>query len=260
MGYKANGRIIDKVSNKINSFAKKIYKNLPWVLVVDYMQAVSMAQIVNPALKKYRNCFSNKDVYIVGGGETVKLFDPKKRSNDVYIGINRAFRDERYEFDFLFAQDQFSEGFEEFIGYRGDKCTKLLAIVPKNTYYKMNTIGLEGRFEQYVLASRTMKDIPYDISIEPFADLCGTGFSAIQFAIYGNAKSINLIGFDCTVGDIFCSENKLHNFAYQLPSWYLIKNHAKQLGVLERFCTINPVGLKGLFKDIYSGFPIDKVG
>lgn len=92
--------------------------------ICDYNRAMIMASSINRDLEKYKGINRGKDVYIVGGGPSVKDFPAQKKENDVYIGINRAFKDERFEFDYLFAQDQLPEGFDEFLGYRGKKCKK----------------------------------------------------------------------------------------------------------------------------------------
>ena len=94
-----------------------------------------------------------------------------------------------------------------------------------------------------------MKTVPIDISLEPFADLRGTVFSALQFAVYTNPDNIYLVGIDCSSGNIYNNSND--NYKYQMEGWEMMKKALKNMGAYDKIISINPVGLKGLFNDIY---------
>ena len=242
---KSAGKIGDKVKRILKAPAKRMCD-----YINDYTRAMIMASVVNKGLEKYKGIHRGKNVYIVGGGPSVKDFNHKKTKDDIYIGINRAFKDERLEFDFLFAQDQLPEGFDDFINYRGNDCKKMLAIIPSNESFRIKEYGIRGDYERYVLASRRMKEVPFDISIEPLADLRGTVFSVLQFAVYTNPRNIYLVGIDCSQGNVY--NNNSDNYKYQFEGWEIIKKALIDLGSYDKVISVNPVGLKGYFKDIYT--------
>lgn len=242
-------RVINGIKWKMLGLARKIKLAMPNRYICDYTRSLLFALSINRELEKYKGIYKGKDIYIIGGGPTVKKFEPKQSSNSIYIGINRAYKDERIHFDYLFAQDQLTEGLQEFLNYRGNECKKLLAIIPYNTYPRIKEYEVDGQYERYVLASRKLRPLPYDISIEPFADLQGTVFSAIQFAIYTNPEHIFLVGFDCSAGNIY-NKNTSDQYQYQLKGWKILKESLEKMGVVDKIISINPVGLKGMFQDV----------
>ena len=215
----------------------------------DYNKAMIMASVINKELKKYKGINRGKDIYIVGGGPSVKNFEYEKKDSDVFIGINRAFKDERFEFDYLFVQDQLPEGFDDFLKYRGGECKKFMGIICQNVSFGIQDYKLQGEYERYVLASRVMKTVPIDITLEPFADLKGTAFSALQFAIYTDPQRIFLVGMDCDNRRNVYNKNE-DDYRYQFEGWEKMKIAMTDMGVCDRVYSINPVGLKGMFKDI----------
>ena len=216
--------------------------------ICDYNRAMIMASVINKNLEKYKGVNKGKDVYIIGGGPSVKKFAHDKTDNDVYIGINRAFKDDRFDFDYLFAQDQFKEGFDEMLSYRGKECKKLLGIVTNDKSYRINEYCIQEDYERYVLACRRHKEIPVDISLEPFADLMGTVFSVLQFAVYTNPDRILLVGIDCNSEANIYNNGDNETYEYQLRGWEMMKEHLIKIGSYEKVFSINPVGLKGTFQ------------
>ena len=243
--------LFERVKAKLHSIHEKIVLNIPSRKICDYNRAMIMAMEINKSFQKYKGINYGKDVYIVGGGPTVSLFLPPESDKSVYIGINRAFKDERIQFDYLFAQDHLTEGFDDFINYRGQLCTKFLAVIPENIYFRIRDYEVRGEYERYVLASRRMEPLPYDISIEPVADLRGTVFSAIQFAVYTNPDHIYLVGFDCSQGNIYNKDDK-YKYDYQLAGWKMLKQSLNNMGALSKIVVINPVGLKGTFNEVFT--------
>lgn len=242
---------IKKIKRKIVITAEETRHKLPVRRYIGIRKANKLSAEINKNLIKYKNLYEGQDVYIIGGGATEKIFTPVK--NGIYIGVNRAFKDTRISFDYLFAQDQFYEGMDEFLAYRANDCKKFLAIIPYKTTIQINEnelIPYEG--ERYVLSYDKMIDIPNDITKQPFSDLRGTGFSAVQFALYTNPRHIYLVGFDCTTGDVFAKANRKHNFSYQVESWKIVKRYAERIGKDDCIISVNPVGLKSLFQDVYS--------
>lgn len=220
--------------------------------IIDVIKANDLAIRYNNIFQDYRGLYEGKDVFIVGCGPSEKYFNPTLDENRIYIGINRAFRDNRFSFDYLFAQDQMEEGMGEFLSYRDSCCTKFLAIIPhEDADFRISDCNSNMRKSlRYALAGKRMGSIPVDITVEPIADLCGTVFSAIQFALFTNPKHIYLIGFDCSEGNSFKKSSA--NYDYQLEGWHRIKCFIDAHKRKDIIISINPIGLKGMFNDMYT--------
>ena len=129
----------------------------------------------------------------------------------------------------MFAQDYFpiKEDREGFIQYNQDSCTKFIAYITApntNFHYRLNDLRRIKNYERYILGPERMGEIPIDIALEPVADLCGTVFSAIQFALFGGASKIFLVGFDCNISHFFEKDVNSMNLSGQYPSWLRIKD------------------------------------
>ena len=82
---------------------------------------------------------------------------------------------------------------------------------------------------------------------------CGgsVAFAAIQFALYTNPKRIYLIGCDCSNGYYDDKPLKLKKKQSYIKSWLKLKEFAQIYYPDTEIVSVNPVGLKGLFKDKY---------
>lgn len=234
---------------------EKIYLKIRDLLIneiINPIKGINLALKYNESFAPYRGCFAGKDIYIIGSGPTERFFVSNKKDKNIYIGINLAYRDRRIVFDFLFAQDQFADGMEEMLSYKEDSCIKFLGIIPDDRIeYRISDNSKKMiNASRYALAGRKMAEMPVDISIEPVADLHGTVFSALQFAFFTNPDHIYLVGFDCSSDNSFIG--KKHEYSYQLKSWKRIRSFAENNNILDRLISINPVGLKGYFKDQYT--------
>lgn len=217
-----------------------------------------MASKVNYNLIKYKNCNEGKDVIIIGGGATLKYYQNVHSSGKkVFVGINRAYKMSEIAFDYLFSQDMLS-GIDEsynFINYRPESCKKFIGhiTVPNTTFrYRINLYAQVKNQELYILDNKRMGEIPLNITLEPFADLCGTVFSVLQFILYTNPKRIYLYGFDCNRSHSFEFNEGNMGYKYQYPSWLKFKDYIDKNTYNVEIISVNPVGLKGLFKDVYT--------
>ena len=105
--------------------------------------------------------------------------------------------------------------------------------------------------KQYILTDSVYPHWPYDISREAIKDWGGTVFSALQFILYTNPKRIYLIGCDCTDGGHFNGGRK-ENFSSVKRFWLDFSEYKNQEFPHIELVSVNPIGLRGLFRDIYS--------
>ena len=124
----------------------------------------------------------------------------------------------------------------------------------------------EARAERYYFADHkvpTDQLVLYsaDIATRPLNCWGSIVFPAIEFALYTHPKRIYIAGCDCSAnGHIiwtqkkdFCSDKDVIIYG-----WKKIKQFQSYHYPDIEMISINPVGLKGLFKDVYTQTYVDK--
>ena len=86
----------------------------------------------------------------------------------------------------------------------------------------------------------------------------GIAFAAMQFILHCYPKKIYIVGCDCTSG--FFYDSKI-TFECQkmVEGWLALKEHIDELYPDIEIVSLNPVGLRGLFKDEYSQNYLDSL-
>ena len=227
-------------------------------LTVEDLRCYTMASQVNSKLEKYRGCFTDKNVIIIGGGPSLKYLDTLPK-NAIKIGINRAYQMKDIKFDYLFAQDKFKkqEDIDGFVDYNPNSCIKFIGLHTKQNLIRIRPAAISKikMKEMYVLNNRRPQETltPIDISLEPFAWYSGTVFAALQFCLFANAKKIYLAGFDCSNDGHAFSDNKVeYKQAHQYEYWEYFKNFKDTYFEETEFVSINPINLKNLFRNVYT--------
>ena len=74
----------------------------------------------------------------------------------------------------------------------------------------------------------------------------------MQFILWTNPKRIYLVGCDCSLNGYYDSKDK-NNLATQkvIEGWKKLKEFAQTYYPDTEIISINPIGLKGIFKDEY---------
>lgn len=221
-------------------------------MMISNMQAISLHKEI---FEKYNCSMIDKEAVLVGCGATVNSYNYIKQA--VHVGVNRAFKQKDINFDFLFAQDSFPEGMDEINSY---PCIKFYGYLPNETVREMGNVVQRIReidFKKSNAKRYIIEDIKdghwaNNLAIEPLGNFQGCCFSALQFLCFCHPKTIYLVGFDCT--NIVNPELQTMSLQshLQLRSWHKFKEIAKNMYSDIEFISVNPVGLKGLFKDVYT--------
>ena len=238
---------LDNINSNINRISRQI------LALRSFNQAI---QIHKTTFLKYANIFNGKDIVVCGCGPSSKYYKPIDRA--IHIGINRAFKNKNVKFDFMFVQDSFPEGMDDINNYLKETCTKFYGVLP---YWRQKEVSktispisetdiIAAKANKYIIDDQVKGPFALDLSIEPIADYMGCVFSALQFALYTNPKNIYLVGFDANISAHFYND-KVENFCYQIASWKEFKEVAAKHYPKTNIISINPVGLRGLFRDVY---------
>ena len=231
-------------------------------LTLGDLRTYTMASVINRDLEKYRNIYAGKNILIVGGGPTLKYLEIPE--NCVKIGINRAYKLENIEFDYLYAQDEMpsAKEMDDFINYRPETCTKMVGILTEPNYFKIRpgTINRMKNKLRLVLNNRNVSDslCSVDIASEPLMRFRGSVFAVLQFAYLTSCEKVYLAGFDCSdSGHMFTNKKEEFKLSYQKESWERMKIYRDLHFPETEIISLNPVGLKGLFKDVYTQSYVD---
>ena len=230
------------------------------------LNVVVQAQTLHPTVfSKYRDSFKGQDVVLVCTGPSAKKYKPIPDA--IHIGVNGAIYLKDLHLDYLFVQDNtINQKHNETLNidinnYEPDSCQKFYGVIPPLKLSQIEKLiariplsySNNPNVKQYLLSETRLCNWAYDISREPIADYLGTAFSAMQFILYCNPKRIYLVGCDCSSGYAYNDKENFIPVTGQEKVW---RNHVKPYTDLyfpnTEIISINPVNLKGLFKDIYT--------
>ena len=274
---------IKRVSNDFWEFLETNQKRLRHILGTDviieklallediYLPAMVQHQKVFP---KYKGINKGKTVVVVGTGPTFDYYEPIK--NAVHMGLNNAlFRDD-IKFDYFFVADYedkeyfdrvFSIGydFKKFFGINYYKYNQKYGLIPD---YLRERDGVEAYYvEGYnyeTKGQRYEKDrkfvFPIDLSVSPFKSYGTSLYCVFQFALWTHPNKIYLVGADCSgishagkIGYKKINYNDISfDFRHYIRGWRKLKDFAEANYPDVEVISINPVGLKGIFKDEYT--------
>lgn len=207
--------------------------------------------------QKYKNINQGKDIVLIATGPSLNDFKPINEA--IYVGVNKAFQYDKVKFDYLFLQDYSGATktyIEDFCNYNAKK---FLGFIPDYISGAMSCIIPEKYsnypdVERYYVAHPTeKKNFTYDIATQPLGDAYSIAFPAMQFILWTNPKRIYLVGCDCNMSGYHDSADK-NNLAVNevIDGWKRMKEFANTYYPDTEIISINPVGLKGVFKDEFT--------
>ena len=214
----------------------------------------------------YKNFYNGKDVVVCGAGPSLQYYSPLP--DCIHIATNRAFLYDRVKFNYLFTQDWLGIQHlqEELINYKGDNCIKFLGTqsglhteIPESFAIRCNAQRFNTDNEFWPTAKFAV-----DISTNPFGNFHTIVLTALQFVLYTNPKRIYIVGCDSVPSGHFNSLNeneadKAKQIALQqrfhdgmFKDWQKFKNFVQIYYPDTEIISVNPVKLKGLFRDVYT--------
>ncbi len=275
--YQSNAESVSKLSAKIDELHRR-FDEEKYYLELSQKNAVtdldvrvgnnvarlfSVFSIHQNSFAKFNRCNTEKAVVIVGAGPTVNNFIPIK--NAIYIGLNRAFKLKEIKFNYLFAIDKggIKDYFDEFFEYNDSDCIKFIGDQNIGIEYQIPESKIKGRnILRYITTAGQFADrFTYHIESEPLGNFQTVSLQAMQFALYTNPAKIYLVGIDCSANGHFTGKTEFtesrteaefkNNMTNSIYHWKKLKDFAKTYYPDTEIISVNPVGLKGIFKDWY---------
>lgn len=225
---------------------------------------ISQVQVISRTHEKtfieYKNKFNGKEIAIIATGPSLNKYKPLK--DVINIGVNKAIFAEKIKLDFFFAIDynaakdciEYSKNFpnvSKFFGvgplhhYGLKERSYPVAIIPESVILSCNAK------KYYTYTKYPINPAPFNTDIDKtwLVDGGSCIFSTMQFALFTNPKRIYLVGCDCTSG--YFDNKKGADCSYLIKTWKALKEFADIYYPDTEIISVNPVGLKGLFKDLY---------
>lgn len=260
-----------KIKRKKKKHQKEI---LDEITKLYYLQKsnIQASQIHKKTFSNYKNIYAGKKIVMVACGPSAKYYT-QKYCNSIHIGVNRAFFNDKVKLNFLFVQDNLEQDMKFANSYEKSFCTKFYGILPEYRYsqVKKEIIKISNQdictanAKPYIIEDSVRNNWAQQLEVEPIGDWCGCVFSALQFALYTNPSTIYLIGCDCTDNGHFYKEKEtnfksknIKNLSYQKKSWIEFFNFTNKYYPDTEIISVNPVGLKGMFRDVYTQSYVDE--
>lgn len=257
---KESKEIRNKISslNALEKRLKNIEKTLP--ILDSILVEMKVTQVHPGVFGPYKNINLGRDVVLVCGGPSVEKFQPIEGA--VYVAVNNSCSYDKVKFDYVFLQELHLEPVKNDIvdNYDYENCTKFYGVIAEKRLAKISHISKripqsrikDPKLKKYYLDDRICHSFAYDLTVEPMGDYRGTAFSAMQFILWTNPKRVYIVGADCdSSGNLFNDKVQQTDYSITIKSWEMLKEFVDDIYPETEIISVNPVGLKGLFKDLY---------
>lgn len=245
-----------KTANIIENCAKEVYS------------ALSVSKLHSQVFPQFKHCNANKNVTIIGCGPSISYYNGE--ANYVNLALNKAILLDNIDFDYIFAFDSALL----------KTCPRYLDIIKQKKGLKFIGKFLNPEFKQnfpeikdeekyniyrYYAAKRlgapSLKSFEYelysDITTYPLPDYYSIAFAALKFTLWTYPQKIYLVGLDTAQVGNFFDGPSTYNWKKMIEGYKKFKNFAKIYYPETEIISVNPIGLKGIFKDVYTQAFVD---
>lgn len=247
IGIKFESEIIPKFANEVRMLQ-----------IITHANAISNTH--SRTFLKYKNIYDGRDVVLIATGTSLNYFLPLK--NCIYVGVNKAAFWPKVEYDYLFFQDfSHPQAYEIIDGISRCKKAKkfygILQDIIRTDWIIPESSALKDDAERYYAISQWRFPpirFTYDISSEALACPGSISFPAMQFILWTNPRRIYLVGQDNTSSYFDKSKSFVspYSIACQLKGWKEMVKFIRIYYPNTEVISVNPVGLRGIFKDMYT--------
>lgn len=216
----------------------------------------------------YMGIHKGEEIAVIATGPTLKKYRPIPGA--VHIGVNTAYKAEEIPFTYYFVQDYTGKSIQTVEALTDKSFIKFFGEFMDCSDFHRKNEGVMEIPEQKAIQAGALRyytdwppesPIHRDIRYAPLMEYRSIIFPAIQFALFCNPQRIYLIGCDCSQAGHFNRDlqDKL-DVACVLRGYRALKKFADKHYPETEIISVNPVGLKGLFKDWYTDRKEDMPG
>lgn len=216
--------------------------------------ANELRDIHKASFAEFKGCHRGQTVAVIATGPTLNYYSQVK--GIPHIGVNSSFLKNDIHLDFYFLWHYVKEWCD---ALEGHDFIKFFARNEKNA-------PVEEQFPEYTVeqnharrffSGEPSREIYSDIEYHPLMGYRSVIFSALHFAIYTRPKRLLLIGCDCSLNGHYDNVpqntfEKNHIIPVWLEGYKVLKQFAEQHYPDMEIISVNPVGLKGMFHDMYT--------
>jgi hypothetical protein len=215
----------------------------------DVYNTLSVCDAHQRIFPKYKNIHQDKEIVLVATGPSLNKYQ-QPIPNAIHIGVNKAFKYDKTKFEYLFLQDYaVSKSYiEEFCAYDAKKFFGIISDIWPQSIVPESIAARHGVARYHVAHPDELSKPTYNIAASIFWDAYSVVFPVMQFIFWTNPKKIYLVGCDCS-GGYFDGKGVPHAVENLVHGWKEIKEFAAIHYPETEIVSINPVGLRGLFKD-----------
>lgn len=236
----------------------------------DYVNAISTAASManKECFQEIKNCNKGKMVAVCGGGPTLQEYI--QIPDTLHVALNRALLNQKIKYDWFIADDWAGIDFfkEELLRY---DCKKFFGHqmgdyerqIPES--FRIDCKAKRYYTDSYMVADGFESRFICDIDKMAVGNMPNIALSAMQIILFTNPKKIYLVGCDASQGHFIQTNNldakriEEHEKDLKLAvssdrviqKWLELKCFADTFYPDTEIISINPVGLKGIFKDEY---------
>jgi len=245
-----------------------IREELPYIVTKEVSQILKIQRLHQDTFPQFKYSNTGKNLAIIGCGPTIQYYNNELCTKN--IALNKAILIDKIKFDYLFVWDY--AGFLEkgptfFRDVKDMSCVKFFGKfinerIPSIPDFpddkETNVYHFYSSARHGLLASATGTEIHPDIENYPLVDFMSISFAAIQFALYTHPKKLYLIGLDTKQCGHYAGDNNKYDIEKMFYGYRKIKEFVKLHYPDIEIISVNPVGLKGMFRDVYTQSYVDE--
>ncbi len=232
-------------------------------------KVVTTALLHKNTFGEFKNIYQNKTVVLVGAGQSVNYIESFPCHETIYVGCNRAFLLDKIKFNYIFSIDKIGiqDYYNELLNYRGNNCIVFLGDQDAGINYQIpeSYVNKLKNARRYKTSRNILRDgFTLDIDSEPLKNNVNVALQAIQFIFFTNPQKIYLVGLDCNTSkaghfagierDTSFRKDEIQsiNDVKAITQWQRCKSFRDTYYPETEIISVNPVGLKGIFRDVYT--------
>lgn len=213
------------------------------------------------AFSEFKSCNRGKTVSIVGTGPSLNFYTQLPET--IHIGVNSSYLKKDLTLDYYFVADNVAEWLDKLKEYSFIKFFNVGMRSRRSRNQISESIIEENAGRRYFNWTMTpFAQIQANIECYPLMSYGSVIFHAIHFALYTHPKRLLLVGCDCAANGHYDGEGQRACVgALDMP--LLIKGYqnVKKFASIHypdtEIISVNPVGLKGMFHDVYTRSYLD---